>query len=190
MSRPEPFGLSAGPSADTQFLQSSLRYGIYRSRAFNTRLPKCPPHCASHPPFFKASGKPNRVSSPIASGYICPNMSDHKVSELTEAVVRHRDEREWGQFHTPKELAISLCVESAELLGLMQWKTGSQLDETVQAKHDQIRDELADVLHSILLLASELNISPGEALLEKLAKDVKKYPVDKARGKNLKYDEL
>ena len=51
-------------------------------------------------------------------------MSDHKVSELTEAVIRHRDEREWGQFHTPKELAISLCVESAELLGLMQWKTG------------------------------------------------------------------
>jgi len=117
-------------------------------------------------------------------------MSDHKVSELMEVVVRHRDEREWEQFHTPKELAISLCVESAELLGLMQWKTGTQLAQTVAAKHEQIRDELADILHSILLLASELNISPGDALLEKLEKDAKKYPVAKARGKNLKYDEL
>jgi len=117
-------------------------------------------------------------------------MSDHKVSELTEAVVRHRDEREWEQFHTPKELAISLCVEAAELLGIMQWKNGSQLTETVAAKHEHIRDEIADVLHSILLLASELNISPGDALLEKLRKDARKYPVEKARGKNLKYDEL
>jgi NTP pyrophosphatase (non-canonical NTP hydrolase) len=141
-------------------------------------------------PLFKTCGKPNRVCSPIGSGYIVAIMSDHKVSELTEAVVRHRDEREWRQFHTPKELAISLCVESAELLGLMQWKTGAQLTQTVDAKHEQIRDELADILHSILLLASELNISPGDALLQKLQKDAKKYPAEKARGKNLKYDEL
>lgn len=117
-------------------------------------------------------------------------MSDKTVSELTAAVVRHRDEREWGQFHTPKELAISLCVESAELLGLMQWKTGEQLEETVAAKRQEIADELADVLHSILLLAKELNISLSDALLAKLAKDALKYPVHKARGKNLKYDEL
>jgi NTP pyrophosphatase (non-canonical NTP hydrolase) len=117
-------------------------------------------------------------------------MTDHRISDLTHAVVRHRDEREWGQFHTPKELAISLCVESAELLGLMQWKTGTQLAETVASKREQIRDELADVLHSVLLLASELNISPGDALLEKLVKDAKKYPVEKAKGKNVKYDEL
>jgi NTP pyrophosphatase (non-canonical NTP hydrolase) len=117
-------------------------------------------------------------------------MSDHSVSELMEAVVRHRDEREWGQFHTPKELAVSLVVESAELLSLMQWKSGKQLDETVAAKKGKIRDELADVLHSTLLLAAELGISPGDALLEKLKKDAAKYPVNKARGKNLKYDEL
>lgn len=117
-------------------------------------------------------------------------MSDRTISELAAAVVRHRDEREWGQFHTPKELAISLCVGAAELLGLMQWKTGVQLEETVKGKRQQIADELADVLHSTLLLAEELKISLADALLEKLAKDATKYPVHKARGRNLKYDEL
>lgn len=117
-------------------------------------------------------------------------MNDRTLSELTADVVRHRDEREWGQFHTPKELAISLAIESAELLALMQWKNGRQLDETVAAKREQIADELADVLHSLLLLGEELQIPLGEALLKKLAKDALKYPVHKAKGKNLKYDEL
>ena len=119
-----------------------------------------------------------------------PKMADHKVSELMAAVLKHRDERDWGQFHTPKELAISLCVEAAELLGLMQWQSGEQLEQTLASKHDKLRDELADVLHSVLLLASDLNISPGDALLEKLKKDAVKYPVHKARGKNVKYNEL
>lgn len=117
-------------------------------------------------------------------------MAEHTISNLTAAVLKHRDERNWAQFHTPKELAISLCVESAELLSLMQWQSGEQLRQTVAARHDKLRDELADVLHSVLLLASDLNISPGDALLDKLKKDAAKYPVDKARGKNLKYDEL
>lgn len=117
-------------------------------------------------------------------------MNTDSLRELTDRVLRHRDERDWSQFHTPKELAISLCVESAELLSLMQWKSGRQLDETVAAKREQLRDELADVLHSTLLLAAELQIDPGVALDQKLEKDAAKYPVDKARGKNLKYDEL
>lgn len=117
-------------------------------------------------------------------------MADHTLSELTAAVLRHRDERNWAQFHSPKELAISLCVESAELLGLMQWKTEQELAQAVAAKRDRIRDELADVLHSALLLADNLKISLGDALLDKLGKDANKYPVDRARGRNLKYDEL
>lgn len=117
-------------------------------------------------------------------------MREHTISELTAAVVRHRDEREWGQFHTPKELAISLCVESAELLALMQWKNGKQLEEMVAAKRQELADEMADVLHSLLLLAEQLDIPLADALREKLAKDALKYPVHKSRGKNLKYDEL
>lgn len=105
-------------------------------------------------------------------------------------VVGHRDERNWGQFHTPKELAISLCVESAELLSLMQWKEGEQLARAVAEKRGRVADELADVFHSLLLIASELQIPLGEALEAKLAKDAEKYPVEKAKGKNLKYDEL
>ena len=117
-------------------------------------------------------------------------MPDHTIERLTERVLRHRDERQWAQFHTPKELAISLCVESAELLSLMQWKTDQQLPLVVRDKRPMIQDELADVLHSVLLLASDLRIDLGEALEQKLVKDAAKYPVDKSRGRNAKYDEL
>ena len=117
-------------------------------------------------------------------------MTDHTIEALTKRVLAHRDERDWAQFHTPKELAVSLCVESAELLSLMQWKTGKELDEAVKAKHAKIRDELADVLHSVLLLASDLNVNLGGALEQKLAKDAEKYPVHKAKGRATKYNEL
>ena len=118
-----------------------------------------------------------------------PGMSD-RLSDLTAAVLKHRDDRHWAQFHTPKELAISLCVEAAELLALMQWKSPAQLEQILAAKRDRVQDELADVLHSLLLLAGDLKISLGDALLKKLKKDAAKYPVKKARWKNLKYDEL
>ena len=95
-----------------------------------------------------------------------------------------------AQFHTPKELAISLCVESAELLSLMQWKSPEQVQQVVRDKRQQVQDELADVLHSVLLLASDLEIDLGEALVQKLKKDAEKYPVAKAKGRNSKYDEL
>lgn len=117
-------------------------------------------------------------------------MSESNLSELTAVVRKHRDERDWRQFHTPKELAVSLCVESAELLSLMQWKSGDQLTRTIEEKREQIRDELADVLHSLLLLADELEIPLDQALQDKLRKDAGKYPVEKARGRNVKYDEL
>ena len=117
-------------------------------------------------------------------------MPQHTIQAMTERVLHHRDERHWAQFHTPKELAISLCVESAELLSLMQWKTGADLDAAVALKLPQIRDELADVLHSVLLLASDLKVDLGAALEEKLAKDAEKYPVHKALGRNTKYTEL
>jgi dCTP diphosphatase len=117
-------------------------------------------------------------------------MNELNLAELTRIVLHHRDERDWAQFHTPKELAVSLCVESAELLSLMQWKSGKQLEETVAAKQTQICDELADVFHSLLLIAAELQIPLGQALLQKLQKDAAKYPVEKARGRNVKYNEL
>ena len=117
-------------------------------------------------------------------------MSSRTIAELTARVLRHRDERDWGQFHTPKELAISLTVESAELLALMQWKTGEDLARAMADRRGEVVDELADVLHSTLLLASDLGVDLGDALEQKLAKDALKYPVEKAKGRNVKYDEL
>jgi NTP pyrophosphatase (non-canonical NTP hydrolase) len=125
--------------------------------------------------------EPDRPATPVNAD---------TLAALTERVLRHRDERHWGQFHTPKELAVSLCVEAAELLSLMQWKTGEELQQALAARREKVTDELADVLHSLLLLASDLKIDLGTALREKLAKDAAKYPVEKARGKNLKYTEL
>src|SRR3954452_23951140 len=90
------------------------------------------------------------------------------LAAMTQRVLRHREERDWGQFHTPKELAISLVVEATELLSLMQWKTGEQLRQTVVDKREKIVDELADVLHSTLLLAADLQIDLAEALEQKL----------------------
>jgi NTP pyrophosphatase (non-canonical NTP hydrolase) len=116
-------------------------------------------------------------------------MPQRTLAELTQRVLHHRDERDWAQFHTPKELAVSLVVESAELLALMQWKTGAELKAAVEKRSDQIRDELADVLHSVLLLASDLGVNLADALEQKLAKDAKKYPVEKARGRADKYTE-
>ena len=117
-------------------------------------------------------------------------MPDQTIQQLTHRVLHHRDERHWAQFHTPKELAISLCVESAELLSIMQWKSGADLEQAVANRREQIQDELADVLHSVLLLASDLKVELAAALEQKLAKDAEKYPVDKARGRNTKYTEL
>src|SRR3954464_8583685 len=101
------------------------------------------------------------------------------IAELTTRVLRHRDERDWGQFHTPKELAVSLTVEAAELLSLMQWKTGEQLGRAMIDKREKVVDELADVLHSTLLLAADLGVDLGSALEQKLVKDEAKYPVEK-----------
>jgi NTP pyrophosphatase (non-canonical NTP hydrolase) len=114
----------------------------------------------------------------------------HSLPELTRRVLQHRDERQWAQFHTPKELAVSLCVESAELLSLMQWKSPAEVEQVVRDKRQQVQDELADVLHSVLLLASDLKIDLGEALEQKLKKDAEKYPVSKSKGKNVKYTDL
>jgi NTP pyrophosphatase (non-canonical NTP hydrolase) len=117
-------------------------------------------------------------------------MHNDSLSDLTKIVLNFRTARDWKQFHTPKELAISLVVESAELLEIFQWKQGSELDQTVARRRTEISDELADCLHSILLLAHDLKIDLGDALMEKMRKMEGKYPVAKAKGKPRKYNEL
>jgi dCTP diphosphatase len=117
-------------------------------------------------------------------------MTDDSLKRLADLALKFRQERDWAQFHTPKELAISLVVESAELLELMQWKQGNELKEHIATKRQDITDELGDVLHSILLLAADLKIDLAHAFEQKLEKAAKKYPVHKAKGKPRKYNEL
>ena len=112
------------------------------------------------------------------------------LSRLTQLFLDFRAARDWKQFHNPKELAVSLLVESAELLELFQWKTGPELDRVVRERRDDLSDELADVLHSLLLLAHDLEIDLPAAAQRKIAKMEAKYPVDKAKGKPRKYDDL
>jgi NTP pyrophosphatase (non-canonical NTP hydrolase) len=118
-----------------------------------------------------------------------PNPTD-SLKSLTRAALAFRDQRDWAQFHSPKELAISLAVESAELLQLMQWWKPNDLKRVIRQKHTQIQDELADVFFSVLLLADELKIDLGRAFLEKLQKTATKYPVHKSKGNPRKYTEL
>ena len=91
-------------------------------------------------------------------------------------------ERDWAQFHSPENLAKSIAIEAGELLECFQWRA--------DADTDRVHDELADVLTYCILLADRLGVDPNQIVLDKLAKTRVKYPVDKARGRSVKYDAL
>ena len=107
--------------------------------------------------------------------------------ETIQRVLRFRDDRDWRQFHTPKDLAISLSLEAAELLEVFQW-SGADLE--CRDKLERIREELADVLSCCVLMADVCGLDLDEILREKVAKNEAKYPVEKARGRADKYTEL
>ena len=101
--------------------------------------------------------------------------------QVRQSVLAFRDERDWLQFHNPKDLAISLSLEAAELLETFQW-SGEDLWRTEKAAEQKA--ELADVLIYALLLADRLGIDPLEAIATKLEENNRKYPADKSRGKS------
>ena len=109
------------------------------------------------------------------------------TEETANEIVRFRDERNWKQFHTPKDLALSLCLEAAELLEVFQW---SGTDLYCEEKKDRIKEELADVVHYCVLLADVCDIDLDSASREKLQRNREKYPVEKAYGVSKKYSEL
>ena len=98
-----------------------------------------------------------------------------------------RDERDWLRFHNPKDLALSVSIEAAELLEVFQW-SGS--DVKVDAKADHAKEELADVAIYCIYLADALGVDLAEAISDKLSKNAENYPVEKARGSARKYTEL
>ena len=109
------------------------------------------------------------------------------TKETIEQVLKFRDDRNWKQFHNPKDLAISISLEAAELLEVFQWSAD---DVWCKKKKDKIREELADVLNYCVLMADVCRFDMDEIVLEKIKKNEEKYPVEKARDHKEKYTEL
>lgn len=109
------------------------------------------------------------------------------MKTLVNKILQFRDNRDWRQFHTVKNLASSLSIEAAEVLEVFQWKLDREPTSDEKAK---LEEELADVFYYLLLLAHESDIDLEQALLKKLEVNERKYPVEKSRGKSTKYTEL
>ena len=107
--------------------------------------------------------------------------------ETVEIVKKFRDDRNWSQFHNPKDLAISLNLEASELLEIFQW---SGEDLVCEDKLDKIKEELADVLCYSILMADRCSLDMDEIILQKMQRNSEKYPVDKAYDSKEKYTEL
>ena len=107
--------------------------------------------------------------------------------EVRDKALALRDVRDWKQFHNPKDLAISISLEAAELLECFQWSGG---DTAVKEKQPQMQEELADVMVYCIFMADALGIDALKAISDKLDSDALKYPADKARGSARKYTEL
>ena len=108
------------------------------------------------------------------------------TQETIDQILKFRDDRDWKQFHNPKDLAISISLEAAELLEVFQWsgeKTG------IEGKEDKIREELADVIIYCALMSDVCGLEIDEIVQEKIKVNNKKYPVEKAKGKSDKYTE-
>jgi len=118
------------------------------------------------------------------------NRNHTDLKTLQKKVIAFRDDRDWKQFHNPKDVAISLVLEASEFLEHFQWKNNEEVSKHVKNKKNDISDELADVLYWVLLLAHDLDIDLPVALEKKLAKNNAKYPVDKSKGSHKKYTEL
>jgi len=107
-----------------------------------------------------------------------------QLEKITDSVLRFRDARDWKQFHNPKDLALALSIEAAELNELFLWKSHDAADKR------RVAEELADVFIYSLLLAHESGVDIAEAVKRKLRANRKKYPVKKAKGSARKYTEF
>lgn len=110
--------------------------------------------------------------------------NDTTIAELCSGVQRFVDERDWGQFHNPKDLSVSLCIEAAELLELFQWLRPEEVARTSREPETRacVASELADVLIYSLGLANALDLDVTTAVMEKLAANAHKYPTDHYQG--------
>jgi len=120
--------------------------------------------------------------------YNVKNMKN--IDELTQKIIAFRDARDWKQFHNPKDLALSLVLEAAEVTEHFQWKSKEEIENYIKTNKSDIGEELADVLYWVLLMSHDLSIDVFDALDKKIKKNEDKYPVEKAKGKHTKYNKL
>jgi NTP pyrophosphatase (non-canonical NTP hydrolase) len=106
------------------------------------------------------------------------------IDEIIDELIKFRNERDWEQFHNPKDLAIAISVEAGELLELFLWKNADE------AKLEKIKEELADIFAFAFLIVHRYNLDVKQIILNKIKKNEEKYPIDKAKGTAKKYDEL
>ena len=112
------------------------------------------------------------------------------ITKITEKIRTFRDDRDWMQFHNPKEIAAAIAIESAELQEIFLWKDYPASETAAKEKQQAVADEIADIAVYLFELADNLGLQLGEVMLEKMQKNAANYPVDKSRGSNLKYNEL
>jgi NTP pyrophosphatase (non-canonical NTP hydrolase) len=112
------------------------------------------------------------------------------IDELTAEIRAFRDARDWRQFHNPKELAVAITAEAGELLQHFVWQNHEQSERRMTERRAAIEDEIADVAILLFELADNSGIDLAAAMRAKLARNQARYPVDKARGSNAKYNEL
>lgn len=109
------------------------------------------------------------------------------MKELIDIINQFRDDRDWRQFHNPKDLAISLSLEAAELLENFQWNTS---EEAIEKNKQNIKEELADVFTYALMLADDLDLDVSTIVTDKMMKNELKYPIDNSKGSKEKYTKL
>lgn len=112
------------------------------------------------------------------------------IKQLTEKVLRFRDDRNWKQFHSMKDMLISLNLEASELLELIQWKSEEEFSSFLETNKEAVGDELSDILYWVLLIANDLEVDLVSAFNKKMKKNEEKYPVEESRNSALKYSEL
>ena len=112
------------------------------------------------------------------------------IKTLTKKIIKFRDKRNWKQFHNPKDVAISLSLEAAEVLEHFQWKSKAEINIYVAKHKSEVAEELADVLYWVLLMSHDLKIDIAKSLEEKIKKNETKYPINKSKNTHKKYTQL
>ncbi len=136
--------------------------------------------------------EPNCGAWPIQRGWYNSSMTDEtkSLASLQAQIRKFCDARNWDQFHNPKDLAISLCLEAAEVLEHFQWKNEQEIEIHTTDRKEELSEEIADVFYWVLLLANKLDIDLVQAFDSKMSKNEAKYPVAKAKDNHKKYTEL